>query len=138
MIDVNNGMTGEKIGTITDPWACCDMTFMLKDPTGADAISAKGGCCQLGLICPCPFGPCKEVNFAVNDAKTNEQVGNLKKIVPDCLKFMVADDVDNYEVEFGKVTDPKWKAMLIALGLFIDFRYFNTRSDKNDGIMGEN
>merc|ERR1712048_933993 len=72
---------------------------------------AKGGCCQLGLICPCPCGPCKEVTFDVTDYHSGNGIGRLTKIVPDCLKFLVADDVSNYKVEFGAVQNPQWKAM---------------------------
>jgi hypothetical protein len=140
IIDVSNPVTGQSIGKIKDPWACCDMTFELMDKDEQPTLRAKGGCCQLGLICPCPCGPCAEVNFDVTDAKTGAEVAHMKKVIPDCLKFIVADDVDNYEVEFREVQNPEWKAMLIALGLFIDFRYFNERSDKNDdaadGIFG--
>jgi len=131
VIEVLDGNTGALIGKIVNPWACCDMTFSLLDKDDEPTLTAKGGCCQLGLICPCPCGPCKEVHFDVKDDKGTE-VGHLKKTIPDFLKFVVADDVDNYEVDFGDVKDPHLKAMLVALGLFIDFRYFNTRSDKND------
>jgi len=128
--------SGQLIGRIRDPWACCDMNFTIEDPHGDEILKARGGCCQLGLICPCPCGPCREVHFDVDDAKSGTKVGKLKKIVPDCLKFIIADNVDNYEVEFGHVQNPHWKALLIALGLFIDFRYFNERSDKNESHDG--
>eukprot|EP00747_Dinoflagellata_sp_TGD_P183685 gnl/TRDRNA2_/TRDRNA2_38748_c0_seq1.p1 gnl/TRDRNA2_/TRDRNA2_38748_c0~~gnl/TRDRNA2_/TRDRNA2_38748_c0_seq1.p1 ORF type:complete len:440 (-),score=91.31 gnl/TRDRNA2_/TRDRNA2_38748_c0_seq1:363-1682(-) len=137
IIDVINGTNGQVIGKIKDPWACCDMTFDMMDQNMNPTLTAKGGCCQLGLLCPCPCGPCREVKFDVNDAKTGQPIASLKKVVPDCLKFLAADDVDNYEVEFGNVSDPQWKAMLVALALFIDFRYFNVRSDKNDGGGGD-
>lgn len=132
IIEVVSSVTDQTLGKIKDPWACCDMTFELMDANDEPTLTAKGGCCQLGLICPCPCGPCREVKFTVNDAKSGEEVASLKKIVPDCLKFIVADDVDNYEIEFGNIQNPEWKAMIIALSLFIDFRYFNVRSDKND------
>jgi len=136
IIDVTNGTTGELLGRIRDPFACCDMTFAVEDPSGDQILSAKGGCCQLGLICPCPCGPCREVHFPVEDAKTGQEVGKLTKIVPDCLKFLMADDVDNYEVEFGAVQNPQYKALMIALGLFIDFRYFNARSENHNDDDG--
>ncbi|CAK0807107.1 unnamed protein product [Prorocentrum cordatum] len=140
VIDVVNSATGQTLGSITDPWACCDMTFNLLDANGQPTLTAKGGCCQLGLICPCPCGPCSEVHFTVNDASTGAEVASMKKVVPGFLKFMVADNISNYEIEFGRIMNPEWKAMLIALGLFLDFRYFNERSDKNDhsedGVAG--
>lgn len=134
IIQVLDGTTGQLIGNIRHPWACCDMTFELMDASDQPVLTSRGGCCQLGLICPCPCGPCAEVNFEVKDAKSGNEVGRLTKVIPDCLKFVVADDVDNYEVEFGHISNPQWRAMMVALGLFIDFRYFNTRSDKNDAV----
>lgn len=132
IINVTDGNTGQIVGKIKNPWACCDMTFDLMDANDQPTLTSKGGCCQLGLICPCPCGPCKEVNFDVKNTKSGDEVAHLKKIIPSCMKFVVADDVDNYDVDFGSVQDPQLKAMLVALGLFIDFRYFNVRSDKND------
>eukprot|EP00429_Kryptoperidinium_foliaceum_P078674 CAMPEP_0176209392 /NCGR_PEP_ID=MMETSP0121_2-20121125/13609_1 /TAXON_ID=160619 /ORGANISM="Kryptoperidinium foliaceum, Strain CCMP 1326" /LENGTH=307 /DNA_ID=CAMNT_0017548401 /DNA_START=1 /DNA_END=924 /DNA_ORIENTATION=- len=135
VIEIRDGTSGQLIGRIKDNWACCDMTFNLEDNQGDQVFAAKGGCCQLGLFCPCPCGPCQEVHFSVREPRKGKDVARLKKTIPDCLKFLVADDVDNYEVDFGKVNSAEQKAMLIALGLFIDFRYFNTRSDKNQEGM---
>lgn len=133
MIDVSDGATGELVGRIRDPCSCCDMTFTVEDRSGGEVFAAKGGICQPGVLCPCPCGPCREVHFPVKDSKNGQPVGKLTKIVPSCLKFMVADNVDNYEIDFGSIEDPQHKALMIALGLFIDFRHFNTRSDTSDG-----
>lgn len=135
VIQVTHGRSGQLIGTITDPFACCDMTFSVRDPSDNVVMSATGGCCQLGMICPCPMGPCSEVHFTVNDSKSGDRIGALTKQIPDFMKYIVADDVSNYEVDFGAVAHPEWKAMLVALGLFIDARYFNTRSDKNENAF---
>jgi len=129
IIDVMNG--GQKIGSIVDPFACCDLTFKLRDEKDEDVLFAKGGCCQLGLICPLPCGPCAEVNFEVTDAKTGSQVGSVTKKVPGCCKFLFASDVDNYYIDFGGVTEPRWKAMLMGLSIFIDFRYFSDNENDN-------
>ncbi len=42
-----------------------------------------------------------------------------------------------YVVEFKEVQDPVRKAWLIALGLFVDFRYFNQSSagGGDDGVQ---
>lgn len=131
IIDVMGGE--QKIGSIIDPFAFCDLTFQIKDAAGEPVLKATGGCCQPGLICPLPCGPCSEVNFDIKDVANDRLVGNIKKKVPSCCKFMFASDVDNYYIEFGEVKDPKWKAMVMALSLFIDFRYFN--DNKNDDNM---
>lgn len=64
-------------------------------------------------------------------------MGIFRKKVPSCCTFFLAPDVDNYKVEFGKVQHPEYRALLIAMAIFIDFRYFNENSnDDNGGLMG--
>jgi len=137
VVNITDATTGEGIGTISDPCACCDLTFAVNDGNGEPALKAKGGCCQMGLCCPLPCGPCAEVNFDVVDANSGDQVGSLKKKVPGCCKFLFAPDVDNFDVEFGAVKDPNFKALLIGLAIFMDFRYFSENSnDDSGGLLG--
>uniref|UniRef100_A0A7S4QGY9 Phospholipid scramblase n=1 Tax=Alexandrium monilatum TaxID=311494 RepID=A0A7S4QGY9_9DINO len=125
VVDVYDDATKQKLGSISDPFACCDLTFSIRDPSDNLVLKANGGCCQWGLCCPLPCGPCAEVNFPVTDAKTGDEVGHLKKKVPGCCKFCCAPDVDNFEIEFDKVGNPQYKALMMALALFMDFRYFS-------------
>lgn len=118
------------IGSIQDPCALCDLTFTVRGRDEEDVLKAKGGCCQWGLCCPLPCGPCSVVEFKVEDMQGKE-VGNLRKKVPGCLKFLFASDVDNYEIDIGAVENPEWKALLLGLSLFIDFRYFNDNRNDN-------
>mmetsp|Transcript_28772 Transcript_28772/g.57489 ORF Transcript_28772/g.57489 Transcript_28772/m.57489 type:complete len:120 (-) Transcript_28772:72-431(-) len=110
------------------------MKFDISDARDNPIMKIYGGCCQLGLFCPCPCGPCREVVFNATDTKRGNEVGRLTKIIPDPLKWMVADDVDNYEVDFQNIP-VDWKALVLAVALFIDFRYFNSRSDKNQDFL---
>jgi len=127
-VEITDAVSQERIGSIRDPWACCDMTFSVRDAVNSDIIWARGGCCQPGLMCPLPCGPCKWVTFDMEDTHSGKKIGQLSKHVPSCLKFLLACDVDNYKLEFGDVSDPRTKALLVALTIFIDFRYF---SDNN-------
>eukprot|EP00928_Gymnodinium_smaydae_P016657 TRINITY_DN16288_c0_g1_i1.p1 TRINITY_DN16288_c0_g1~~TRINITY_DN16288_c0_g1_i1.p1 ORF type:complete len:388 (-),score=74.48 TRINITY_DN16288_c0_g1_i1:324-1433(-) len=136
VVNVTDVTSGQKIGSFQDPFACCDLTFRLRDANDNDVLKAAGGCCQWGLCCPLPCGPCAEVNFPIVDL-SDQPVGHVQKKVPGCCKFCFAPDVDNYKVDFGKVTDPQWKALLIGLTIFMDFRYFNENSnDDEGGLMG--
>jgi len=129
--------TGAKVGSIRDPFACCDLTFTLRDSADAEVLKAKGGCCQWGLCCPLPCGPCSRVEFDIVDASSGDSVGSVRKQVPSCLKWLIADNVDNYKVDFGGVKNSQWKMMLIALGIFMDYRYFNENSNNEaGGIVG--
>ena len=42
--------------------------------------------------------------------------------MPSCLTWCFASDVDSYKVEFGGVQSPQYRALLMALAIFIDFR----------------
>lgn len=128
VVEVHDAVTGEKVGSLQDPFACCDLTFHVRDSEDKNVLDVNGGCCQWGLCCPLPCGPCSEVAFPIQDTESGNEVGNLQKKVPSCLKFLVASDVDNYKLDFGGVKHPQYKALLIATAIFIDFRYFNDNS----------
>lgn len=127
VMNITAGHEKVPIGSIVDPFACCDLTFKLLDPQGTEVMQAKGGCCQWGLCCQCPCGPCKEVNFDIVDATDpNVKVGHITKQVPSCIKCCCAGDVDNYKIDFQQIQDPQWKAMVTSLAVFMDFRFFTS------------
>lgn len=117
--------TGQTLGYMTDPFACCDMTFSLFDADRRQVLAVDGSCCQCALFCKCrcPCGPCEEVHFDIKDAITGEVIGDIKNKFR-AANLFAASDADNYEINFGKVTDPRWKAMLVVLAIFLDMRYF--------------
>lgn len=135
MTDELNG--GEVVATIEDPFVCCnDMTFTIKDKANEDLLYVKGGCCQMGLFCPLPCGPCAEVNFTIDDTDGNE-VAHITKKVPGCCKFLMAPDVDNYELDFDNLTQLDQRLSMMMLAIFIDYRYFNDSSrDEGEGGGG--
>jgi len=137
-VAISEAGSGKQIATLEDPCACCDLTFRVQDENGDEAMTVNGGCCQLGLFCPLPCGPCAEVNFEVNDHDGNK-VGHIQKRVPSCLKFLAAPDVDNYKVDMDGLENayesPQLEAMkiaLMAISVFIDFRYFNDNPNDED------
>lgn len=137
VVVMQDATTGRPIGSITDPFACCDLTFAIRDPEDNVMIKANGGCCQWGLCCPLPCGPCAEVEFPLEDANSGNQIGRLKKKVPGCLHWLLAPDVDHFDVDLGAVADPNWKALVMGLAIFMDFRYFNENpNDDQGGLLG--
>lgn len=124
--DIAEGVNGKVIGTIRSNFPFfCGPSFTVLDHEGAEVLTAFAGCCQCGYWCPCPCGPCQTLDFAVTDVESGDSVATLTKRVPGLLKFLYASDVDNYDVEFSAVQSPTNRALLIALTLFIDFRFFN-------------
>lgn len=130
VVNVTDAKSNDKLGSIRDTFACCDLTFLVRDAADQEVLRARGGCFQWGLCCPLPCGPCSKVDFPIHDMKENS-VGHITKKVPSCLKFCCASDVDNYKVGFQGVENPRHKALLAALTIFVDFRYFN---DNTNGI----
>mmetsp|Transcript_63489 Transcript_63489/g.176010 ORF Transcript_63489/g.176010 Transcript_63489/m.176010 type:complete len:265 (+) Transcript_63489:88-882(+) len=127
-MEVLDVQSNQKLGSVRDPFACCDLTFGIKDAGDNDVIAVKAGCCQPGLICPLPCGPCSKVTFKLEKAESGEELGTLTKKVPSCLKWVFASDVDNYKLDMAGVEDPRYKALLLALTIFVDFRYYNDNS----------
>lgn len=129
-------VSGNQIGSVIDPFTCCNLVFHAQDPYGNPTFSLNGGCCQLGLCCPLPCGPCAKVEFKVESPEGHE-IGEITKKIK-CLKWIVADDADNYKIKFQSVQDPAHKVLLIALAIFMDFKYFsNNTSDDNGGLIGD-
>jgi len=133
-VEVTDSNTGHKIGSITDPLTCCNFAFHVKDASGKAVLRADGGCCQLGIWCPCPCGPCAKVEFEVNDIQGNH-VGHMQKRIPGCCTWMLAPDVDHYKIDFGSVRSAVHKSLLMSLAIFTDMRYFNDNS--NDDEAGQ-
>lgn len=128
VVNVLDAVTGATVGSISDPFTCCSTAFTVRDARGRRVLSADGGCCQPGLWCPCPLGPCARVDLGVTDAESGARVGHVRKRLPGCCMWLLAPDVDNYEIDFGAVRSPAYKTLLMALAIFMDFRYFNNSS----------
>jgi len=48
-------------------------------------------------------------------------------------------DADTYVVDFKEVSHPEWKAMLIAVAVFFDFRFFTTggQTGRQESLVGQ-
>jgi hypothetical protein len=126
--------SGRLIGDIEEPClkCCTAMKFILKDDKGNKVATATSDCIQFGLCCSCPCGPCSRIHLTVRDAKYRN-VGRMTRQIPGCCRWCLTPDVDHYYVEFGDDMDPVDKTLLMALAVFLDFRYFNTNSCAKHG-----
>lgn len=129
---VTDSATGELLATLSDPFACCDLTFSIMDHHGEPILKAVGDCCQCGMICSAPCGTCQTIDFDITDQHSGEKVGHIRKIW-ECGDFcpLFFEEQDNYWIEFGMVQSTRWKAILLALGVFLDIRYFSLRNQKH-------
>lgn len=139
-VNITDVNSGEVLGMVKDPCTFCNLKFVATDESETPIVQASGGCCQLGLLCPLPCGPCSEVTFSLENPESGEPIGELKKKVPGILKFCLAPDVDNYTVTFSnpEAWTGKKKALMVALAIFMDFRMFSENpNDDNGGLLGQ-
>lgn len=116
-------MSNAKIGSVQDPWSCCDTTFVIYDENDNAILKVHGSCCQCGKFCSCPCGPCKSIKYHITAVKDNQDVGLLERTFR-LANLTSLTDADNYVVHFEKIADPKWKALVMATAIFLDMRYF--------------
>lgn len=132
--DIHYVPSGLKIGSISDPWTClCNYRFNIQDVDGSNVLRVDGGCCQWGIIAPCPCGPCSRVTFDVSDLATGRNVATLVKHNPGLIscRRRCCPHVNYYSVKFANV-DARSKALLIATSIFLDFRFFNTKDSPDE------
>ncbi|CAK0884196.1 unnamed protein product, partial [Prorocentrum cordatum] len=127
---VHRPVWSSPVGSIRDPIKCCcvAMKFEAFDDSGNRVATASTGCgcCQCGLCCSCPCGPCSRIHLTVS-GPSGKKVGRMYRQIPGCCKWMLVPDADNYFVEFDQEMDPATKVLLMSLGhgRRMDYRYFN-------------
>eukprot|EP00746_Dinoflagellata_sp_MGD_P016456 gnl/MRDRNA2_/MRDRNA2_137173_c0_seq1.p1 gnl/MRDRNA2_/MRDRNA2_137173_c0~~gnl/MRDRNA2_/MRDRNA2_137173_c0_seq1.p1 ORF type:complete len:299 (-),score=37.66 gnl/MRDRNA2_/MRDRNA2_137173_c0_seq1:40-936(-) len=130
---VTNLATGAPIGSILEPFTCCNLKFIVRDVNGANILDSTGHCCQCGLFCPCPCGGCpgNKIDFPIIDASSGSTVGHMQKIWMwgDCIQCL--GEWDNYWVHFGVADNPDYKVLLMALAVFVQMRLFDRRNQQN-------
>eukprot|EP00919_Chromeraceae_sp_WS-2016_P013703 GHVR01032273.1.p1 GENE.GHVR01032273.1~~GHVR01032273.1.p1 ORF type:complete len:313 (-),score=62.50 GHVR01032273.1:36-974(-) len=123
-LQVNNIMNGKVIGHLKDEWSCCNYVFTVLDYDDEERLKVEASCCQAGIWCKLPCGSCSEVKFDISDISTGTQVGSITKRI-NMKGALLENMADRYWVDFGSVTEPQWKALLLSLSYFIDLRLFS-------------
>ena len=83
VITVDNVFGGvpRRIGHVKHLCSVCDLAFeVYMDGDERALYRIEGSCCQCGLYCRCPCGPCKEVLFDIIDVRNSTPVGQVKKV----------------------------------------------------------
>lgn len=144
---VKNG-TGQQIGYVRSPFTLCSWDVDVAAPDGSrtdqgplDPEAAKGDswpykitatCCQVGIYCRLPCGPCKRVIFEIKD-RSGATVGEIQHVWAGCCKSLV--DVDNYAIRFPAGATWYQKATLINAVYLVDFLYFERKQGDASGAM---
>lgn len=114
-----NAVSGQgqmEIGTVDDPCHICTMDQKVKNAKGDEVFTTSGSICQAGMCCPC----CASVNFDVK--KGDNPVGKVEKLPLDCGDIFLK--TNRFTVDFGSVTDPTERRLLLGAAMLLDLEYF--------------
>jgi len=129
---VTDAQTGAKIGTVREPWTCCNMKFDVLNANDEPKLSVEACPCQPGLCCPLPCEglPCQIIDFPITDFESKGQVALLEKKWRwgDCIQC--AKEWDDYWIDFKDAKNPDFKVLLLATALFVQMRFFDKRNQQ--------
>ena len=125
-----------RIGKVHHAFNVCDPKFEIFDENNNLKFIVYANCCQCGLLCANNiFGKMSEAIFEILIPTNNQIIGNITKKRAN-LNEMVTD-ADTYQINFPSFASAKDKLLIIALGLMIDYQYFETdTSDQHQGHGG--
>jgi len=112
---------GQVVGSIKQiKSGCCYPKFQVMDSSGQVIFVVDGnGCCGIGCQGPCCTD---DVEFQVNSADGQHQVGRINKQWAGCLRGCT--DASNFGVSFPMDLDVKMKATMIGTLFLIDYMFF--------------
>jgi len=118
--------SGRVIGTLRDPWACCNFTYEIRDSTGAERMKTNTCCLQVGTCCPCPGN---KITYPVLDSQDSHEAATVQKtwMCGDCCP-LCSKEWSNITVHYGEASNLDYKLLLLALGNFIQIRQFDSRN----------
>ena len=130
-IFVNIG-EGNPIGKIKHLFSCCDPEFEVFESNGNLKYFAHADCCQCGILCASNVcGKFSSALFNIYAPGTNNIIASISKMSAQSYAEVVTD-ADSYSVGFPEGATAKDKLLLIALGLMIDYQYFETDAGSSD------
>ena len=125
---------GNSIGTIKHVCTAFDPRFDIYDENNQLRYILTADCCQCGLLCANNFcGKLSEAHFIIVNPGDNREVGRITKKAATYSELVT--DADSYIIRFPSNATAKDKLSLIALGLMVDYQYFETDSS-GDGNYG--
>ena len=120
-----------RVGVIKNPFSLCDPIFDVIDEHGTLKYIVTADCCQCGLVCANNlFGKMSEATFNILNPSNNQVLGTIIK-KPANFNEMVTD-ADSYQINFPVSAPPTDKLLIIAIGLMIDYQYFETNNSSDE------
>jgi len=132
---VNLIMDGQKmlLGTIEDNFNICNLRFSysIYGSNGMLRYKIAGCCLQCGIVCDCICCCCccadgyKKAEFSIWDEAAQDYVGTVRRRGKGWVKNC-RNDADNISVTFPQEATFEDRALLVCLGMFIDYMLFES------------
>jgi len=120
VMDVRLADSGVRLGTVREPFACCDLDSEVYDSVGNLKYEVEGDCCQIGLCCGADMEKLASIEFVIKE--NGRTVGMIRKLGASFGEFFTK--ADSYQITFPPNATPEEKMLLIIDGLMIDYQYF--------------
>lgn len=121
--DVYDGDMGDKLGEVHDPFACCNLTQIMKNDAGDLVYKANGCCCQMGL---CGLGACCAVIFNITD-DAGQPAGKVVKDAGGLMEWICG--MNKFHLEFPEGTSMGKKKLLIGSAMLFDVAYMELQEN---------
>ena len=117
-------------------FTCCDPEFEVIESNGNLKYFVNADCCQCGLLCANNIcGKLSPAVFNIYAAGSNNIVAKISKMGAQSFSEVITD-ADSYTVNFPQGSSAHDKLLLIALGLLIDYQYFETKAGGDNSGYG--
>ena len=128
--EMNVIVNGNLVGTVEQPFYCCDPIFTIKDKFGKLKYFIWADCCQCGYCCGNNIcGKLSETWFNIYyDQRKSEVVGKIVKKVAKLSEMIT--NADSYLITFPPYATPADKLLLITAALMIDYQYFENSPER--------
>ena len=119
------------VGTVKQPFSCCDPIFTINDPSGVIKYYIWADCCQCGYCCGNNIcGKLSEVIFYIySNLDKTVKIGSITKKVAKLSEMIT--NADSYSIIFPEGAFPEDKLLLIAAALMIDYQYFESSPESS-------
>ena len=108
----------------------CNPQFDIYDENNQLKYIVSASCCQFGLLCArTPCSKMYEVEFNILSPDSPNVIGKIvRKAARNCGELVT--DADHYSIMFHANSSSFDRLLLIALGLMIDYQYFEIDASK--------
>lgn len=126
--------SNETVGKIKEEFSCIENVYKIINIKNQNRYIVKANCCQCGLffsnsIC----GKNCEASFSIVEPITQEKLGIISKQNKGDKKNLL----ETYEIKFPRNANSNDKLLLTALGVIIDYQFFELDPRKFKEVLNE-